>query len=275
MIHIALRLDDPSSTSNHNLEQGILSVLGELQIPATFAVVPYSQTEQGLQPLTGEQVPHLIEAYTTGLIEIAQHGYAHERLTPSGPGSPSEFCRVPMAEQVHRIDAGRKQLAAIFGLEVQGFIPPYNTYDAVTVDLLADRGYAYLSGSLSTPPNQAPAFRLIPRTTHISTLRQAYSEAHRRPYLATTIIVIMHHYDFQEAHSASGKLNLEVFRDQLAWLKIRSDVHFVTLGQLASKISLKKSWASYLRHLHKERLHWRLQRLLPKLYPSPAVLLLK
>lgn len=271
MIRIILRLDDPSLTSDHALERSILNVLGELQIPATFAVVPYSQTEAGLQPLDSGRVPHLVEAHTTGLIEIAQHGYTHERLTASGPGSLSEFWGVPIEEQARRIDAGRERITAVFGIEVKGFIPPFNTYDAATASLLAERGYTYLSGSLSTPPNQAPAFRLIPRTTHISTLCQAYAEARRRPYLSTTIIVIMHHYDFQEVGSESGKLNLRAFRDTLAWLKAQPGVRFTTLGQLTSEMSINRSWTIYVRHLRKERLHWRLQRLLPRhlLYTHP------
>lgn len=274
MIRIALRLDDPSPASDHALERGILAVLMELHIPATFAVVPFFQTEDGLLPLSAENAPHLLEAHGRGHIEIAQHGYAHECLTAAGKGSPSEFWKVPVDEQARRIDAGRERLEQACGRRIDGFVPPWNTFDATTARLLAERGYGYLSGSLSTPPNRSPAFRLIPRSTDIHHLRQAHAEAMRRSFLPATIVAILHHYDFQEAADKPGRLGLAAFRETLSWLKDRPEVRFTTLSQLAASMSVAQSWSMYARHLRKSRLHWRLQRLLPshQLYTRPLLL---
>lgn len=274
MIRIALRLDDPSPLSDHALERGILAVLRELGIPATFAVVPHWQGEAGLVALSAENVQHLVQAHSEGLIEIAQHGFSHERLTSSGSGAPSEFWGVQADIQAYRIDTGRRVIEDVFGTKVKGFVPPWNTYDAATAGLLTERGYAYLSGSLVTPPDRAPAFRLIPRTTDVNNLRQACAEASRRPFLPATIVPIMHHYDFQEAVSGPGKLSLHAFRETLAWLKDQPSVRFTTLEHLADRMSTLESWAIYSRHLKKSRLHWRLQRLLPShlLYTRPLLL---
>lgn len=273
MIRIALRLDDPSPTSDHALERGILDVLGELHIPATFAVVPFAQAEEKLLPLSAENAPHLVEANARGHIEMAQHGFAHECLTGAGAGAPSEFWKVPVDEQARRIDIGRGRLEALFGKPMAGFVPPWNTYDAATARLLAERGYLYLSGSLSTPPDRSPAFRLLPRSTDIHHLRQAHAEARRRPFLPATIVVIMHHYDFQEAADKPGRLSLAAFRETLAWLQAQPEVRFMTLSQLADSMSVAHSWSMYARHLRKARLHWRLQRLLPshQLYTRPLL----
>lgn len=274
MIRIALRLDDPSPASDHELERGILAVLKELEIPATFAVVPFAQVQGELQPLHPENVLHLVEAYAGGRIEVAQHGYAHECMTASGEGAPSEFWRVPTEEQARRIDAGRIRLEQVFNSRITGFVPPWNTFDATTAGLLAERGYTYLSGSLSTPPDRSPAFRLIPRSTDIHHLRQAHAEASRRPFFPSTIVAIMHHYDFRETAANPGKLSLADFRATLAWLKDQPSVRFTTLSQLALDFSVAGSWSMYARHVRKSHLHWRLQRLLPhhQLYTRPLLL---
>jgi hypothetical protein len=41
-------------------------------------------------------------------------------------------------------------------------------------------------------------------------------------------------------------------------------VRFITLGHLAKNLGVAESQAAFWRHLKKTRLHWRLQRRLPK-----------
>jgi len=94
--------------------------------------------------------------------------------------------------------------------------------------------------------------------------------------LSTTVIVIMYHGNFQEARAEPGQISLPAFQDALVWLKAQSGVRFTTLGQFALEMGIDKSWTTYVRHLRKECLHWRLQRLLPRhllySYPLPFYL---
>ena len=99
MIEIALRFDDPSPTSDHALERKIFGILSELEIPATVAVVPNGISGEGLIPVTRLNVPHLVKAHEDGILEVAQHGYAHEQMTITPKGSRSEFWDVPATEQ--------------------------------------------------------------------------------------------------------------------------------------------------------------------------------
>lgn len=263
-VHIALRFDDPSPTSDHSLEREIFSILGELGIIATVAAVPFGINADGLVPLTRNNAPHLVAAHAEGVIEVAQHGYAHKHMTSTPKGSPSEFWSVPADEQHRCVDEGHDQLTQTFGQTIRGFIPPWNTYDDTTARHLADRGYAYLSGSLATPPLDETRLCLIPRTCDVHQLRQAYAEASRLPFLSPIVVVIMHHYDFLECTDKPGKLSLQAFRETLSWLKQQPEVHFITLGRLAENLGVVGSQATLRRHFKKERLHWRLQRWLPK-----------
>lgn len=263
-VHIALRFDDPSPTSDHALEREIFAILSELGITATVAVVPFGIGADGLVPLTRDNASHLVAAHAEGVIEVAQHGYAHKHMTSTPKGSPSEFWDVPADEQHRCVDEGHDQLVQTFGQPIRGFIPPWNTYDDTTAHYLAARGYAYLSGSLDTPPADETPLCLIPRTCDVHQLRQAYAEARRHPFLSPTIVVIMHHYDFLEGTDKPGKLSLQAFRETLLWLKQQPEVRFITLGRLAKNLGVAGSQETLMRHLKKDRLHWRLQCRLPK-----------
>ena len=264
VINIVLRFDDPSPTSDHALEREIFTILGDLGIPATVGVVPFGIGTDGRVPLTRDNVPHLVAAHTKGIIEVAQHGYAHEHLTTTPKGSPSEFWGVPAEEQYRRIDEGHDQLAQTFGQPIRGFIPPWNTYDNTTLRHLAARGYEYLSGCVATPPRRFSPCCFVPRTCDIHQLRQAYAEALRHRCLSSTVVAIMHHHDFLEYAGNPGKLSLAVFRETLRWLKQQPRVRFITLQHLAENLGAAGSHAVLRRHLGKEWLHWRLQCLLPR-----------
>lgn len=264
IINIVLRFDDPSPTSDHALEREIFTIFGDLGIPATVGVVPFGIGTDGRVPLTRDNVPHLVAAHTKGIIEVAQHGYAHEHLTTTPKGSPSEFWGVPTEEQGRRINAGNDQLIHAFGNPVCGFIPPWNTYDNTTLRHLATRGYAYLSGCVATPPRRISPCCFVPRTCDIHQMRQAYAEALRHRCLSSTIVVIMHHYDFLECARTPGKLSLAVFRETLHWLKQQPRARFITLQHLAENLGPAASHAALRRNFRKEQLHWRLQCLLPR-----------
>lgn len=83
MIYVALRFDDPGPASDHGLETGIISRLQRYRAPATFAVIPFLHRQEETFPLQAAQVPHLIQAEVSGYIEIAQHGFSHEKRVAS------------------------------------------------------------------------------------------------------------------------------------------------------------------------------------------------
>lgn len=277
MITIALRFDDPSPTSDHVLERKIFSALQDLTIPATVAVVPVGLVGNTLIPIRKGNVPHLVEAQSAGLIEVAQHGYSHERLNQTNTGDPTEFFGVSSNEQTRRIHEGRLLLEQTFSVRLEGFIPPFNTYDATTTSILQNNGFTYLSGSYVTPLESPPNIRLIPRTSHVGQLRNAYAEARRQRWLNPVIIAIMHHYDFSEARENPGKLQLDKFQGDLRWLKQQGDVCFTTLGSIAQNLNVPHSWRIHNRHQRKNRLHWRIQRHLPLglLYTHPLWMYLR
>ena len=108
MIRLALRLDDPSATSNQEIEARILESLVRHGLRATFAVIPFRGEAAAPLPLTRERARPLREAVEQGVLDIALHGHMHLRVRPEG--ERSEFVGLPAARQREMIANGKALL---------------------------------------------------------------------------------------------------------------------------------------------------------------------
>lgn len=227
MIHVAIRFDDPSVTSNRVVEQGVIDALRNTGLVATFAAIPFVRMNGELVPLDADNAGHMVSAVNEGVIEIAQHGFCHQRAFEQDP--PSEFVAVPLHEQQALVKSGRDRLQFVFGTRPTGFVPPWNTYDRNTLTVLALDGFDYISAGWRGP---APSiFANIPRTCQAYQVREAI-ESLRASNHAGAVVGVMHHYDFAESTSDSAVWNLAAFETLMIWLKHQPDVTVVTLGQL-------------------------------------------
>lgn len=264
MIRIALRLDDPSPSSDHALERQLLGVLESLRIPLTAAVIPIGK--EGLR-VAADNVPHLHAAHAAGLLEVAQHGLSHDPLSTSLTGIPSEFADLGEEEQRRRVRTGRELLEQVFQARITGFVPPWNTLDANTVVVLAEEGYSYVSISSETRLWRLPAaLRIQPHTCNIRQLEAAYMHAKRRPNADIAIIAILHHYDFYDFYGSekTRAVSMESLAGTLSWLAEDPQVEFTTLGGIAGGMTIQQCWKAYQRRCRIVRMHWRLRQLFPR-----------
>jgi len=268
MINLALRFDDPSKTSNHQLESDIIQVLEKYRIPATFAVIPYKHSQESpIIALEKQDVAHLINAGKKNIIEIALHGYSH---TSNGHLTiNSEFSGHPVNEQDRLIKIGRNLLESIFDQPVTGFVPPWNSYDENTILALKNQNFQYLSANWNTVGLDQP-INLIPRTCHITQLKLAVEEAHLFKKSPCIIVTTFHHYDFKEESGDKGKLDLNDFSALLDWINNQTDISTTTLNgisQMHSPHELQKPILFYERFKNS---HWRIRQFMPQycLYPN-------
>lgn len=260
MIDVAIRFDDPSVTSDHALERAILEVMKQHAVRATFAVIPYIQK----QAIQAERVPHLVAAHQAQLIEVAQHGFNHENH--HGPAAiPSEFSGLPHAAQIEKIIAGRIALGKVFAHPMMGFVPPFNTFDAGTVDILVTQGFRYLSAGSEHGHHKIDPLALLPRTCQITELKKAVTEARRRPDGKLAIIPVMHHYDFKESGQADAPLTLPSFSALLLWLTQQADVRINTLSELSEHHAIMVWRKATERARWLQRQHWRVRAHFPGL----------
>ena len=265
MIRIALRFDDPSATSDASLEDSIFHVLQRCGIPATVAVIPFRQVDQQCIALDPERADHLVRAREAGTIEVALHGNCHEALPTE---HKSEFRGLPAEMQHRKLADGLRQLRLIFGDVIAGFVPPFNSYDAVTARCVDRLGLKYLSAGWG----EAPATQLVflPRTCQAVELRDAIAEARRYPRLRPIVIGVLHHFDFRESGSPGARLDLSHFEMLLTWLAEQDDVQALTLGTLAAELTSTATRAALRRHMRLDHLHWRLRSRLPQKFMTLA-----
>lgn len=265
MIDLALRFDDPSAVSDHRLESKILGSLAAAAVPLTIAVVPFRQRNGSIHTVAHKNVPHLIEAHSSGIVEVALHGYSHE---PRRTDSPCEFTGLNSMTQSSMLRESRNLLTQLFAAPIRGLVPPFNSYDEVTASSAETLGFDYLSAGWQGTATANLVY--LPRTCHVHELRQAVSEARANNSLSPIIVAVMHHYDFAESGHSSARLNAESFRELVHWLAMQGDIRPCTLSTIADQWNSAQSRAAFRRRLNMRRLPWPLQSRMPRLIHTAA-----
>jgi predicted deacetylase len=268
MIDVAIRFDDPSAVSDLALERALLRIMDTHQVCATFAVIPHA----GQHPLLAGNVPHLLEGLRQGTLEIAQHGFNHVAAHPNA-AVPSEFAGTDPATQMEKIAAGRAILEHVFGTPINGFVPPFNTFDHHTAAALSGQGFRYLSAGSEHGVIETGGLAQLPRTCQIVELERALSEARRRPHGQLAIVAVMHHYDFKEFGQADAPLSLHRITELFKWLRQQADIRLNTLNELAARHD-SASWRQAVKRSRwVERQHWRIRTLFPRYSLMPRTLI--
>jgi predicted deacetylase len=260
MILVALRFDDPSATSQHELEMAIFERLRVHGLPATVATIPVRRYEGRYVALNEDNAAHLINAQRNGIIEIAQHGYSHEERGKTADESPSEFAGLARDEQARLIGAGRELLERLFGCEITGFVPPWNTCDGTTTSIISDQGFRYLSAGRKAPTDKK--LKGLPRTCQLINIEAAVEEARCYAWLHPVVIAVMHHYDFRESGASDAPTDLDGFSGRLDWLVSQPDIRVVSLDTLSREAS-RIIDPNFL-EAAKRILPWRLSRMFPE-----------
>jgi peptidoglycan/xylan/chitin deacetylase (PgdA/CDA1 family) len=264
VIHLAFRFDDPSRTSDHALEREILDRFRANRVPLTAAVVPFECTGEGPRALTPDAVPHLVQTHKEGWLEVALHGYCHRALARLPDGNSTELSGIEPSRQRDFLTEGRACLERVFGTPVRGFVPPWNSYDAKTLDLLAELGFAYLSADWALVREDALPLPVLPHTCNLVHLREAVAEARRLGAPDAAVVVILHHFDFAESGSAHANTDLDRLVVDLAWAASEADIARTGMEALATRLRPDQCRRNLALARRRRGLHWRLQRLLPR-----------
>lgn len=264
MIRLAFRLDDPSLTSDHALERGILECFRSNGAPLTCAVVPFLCDGEEQYPLTTDAVPHLLDAHRNKHIEVALHGYCHRALARLSDGNNTEFSGIKANQQSEALARGKARIEEIFQAPVSGFVPPWNSYDGNTLASLDELGFDYVSADWALVTETPPSIRVLPHTCNLVHLREAVAEARQFSGLDPVIIVILHHFDFTESGSQDAGNDLVGLDGLLAWVADQRDLRCTTLNELARKLLPDRCVGNLRLARWRHGLHWRLQRLLPR-----------
>jgi len=262
VITICFRLDDPSHSSDHVLEAHIVDIFARHGARLTVAAIPFDDRSEHLQPFARMQARHLIEAKAAGIVEIAQHGHRHLDRQCGGRRGPSEFVGLPQMEQRDRVLEGRAVLNDLFGQDVVGFVPPFNSFDGATMRVLAGLGFGYLSAGWEFPDDAEGVLAFVPRTVQVARFNSALVEARRFDWHSPVIVVVLHHYDFEESGSAEASINLARFDDLLRRALGQPSVAIAPIAAVSRDFAGGVGLCCARRMSLRSR-HWRLSSILP------------
>jgi hypothetical protein len=175
----------------------------------------------------------LLEAIEKGFVEVGLHGYNHANLAEEGP--PSEFRGISRHEQSRRIDAGKKYLEEWLEIEVDAFIPPFNTYDETTVELLQEKGFRVVSAAFGSGPDILEPMVSVPCWIEFSTIDifLVFRTAEKRSAF-TPIVLLFHSYDFVESGDERAVLSLDEYEKIVAYVASSNRLQASTLTAVSN-----------------------------------------
>jgi predicted deacetylase len=150
-----LRFDDICPTVNWRVWDEVETILCEQQIRPILAVVPDNQDEALRVSAPDKQFWVRVREWKKRGWTIGMHGWQHEFVTRDQGilkvNRCSEFAGLSRAEQQYKL--GRAcEIFAREGLACNVFIAPAHSFDATTLQVLAELGFRYISDGFFPVP---------------------------------------------------------------------------------------------------------------------------
>ena len=207
-------------------------------------------TAQASAQALAADIMFLKDLADSGWVEIAQNGYKHV-INYSNDHFKSEFYGRSYEEQNREIAEGRKIVQQITGHTPTTFIPPWDSFDHHTTQVLSALGYNCVAPSRYGFFNtNNPTLAYIPHTTYPQYLQETlekirFDQVNGKEFTQAelTAVVIIHDYDFTE----SGKKPVENDRETLTLQQFElliqqtvtnQDLQLATVAQLAKQKEL-------------------------------------
>ncbi len=241
-IKVVLRYDDPMLRANA-INDSLFTMLQELHIPFTIAVIPCSGDEEKLVCDTSwKYLPILKNGITNKSIEVALHGLNHKESNNVKKGG--EFGNVAYEEQYRRIAKGKKMLDSVLNCNIITFIPPYNSYDTNTLNVLENCGFkAFSADMFGTVENNN--IQYYPCTVH-SPL-ELLSTINTNRERSGLIILMYHHYDFNEKFTIGNFMEiLQIVLNEYPQVEFVTFSDLVELYEVSDKARISANRQSNL-----------------------------
>ena len=240
-INIVFRYDDYSAISNTAFSNQLVDLFRGNNAPITFAVIPMTETENPLHlpeirsdevlPLTPENAALLQAGINDGVLEIAMHGFSHQN---NNGARSSEFTNVAYKKQLADLTRGKAHLESTIGAQVKIFVPPWNTYDLTTLQVLDQLGFTIVSANRSGIKSDQAEFSYIPYTCNITDVKEGVRAARETGKPEVLLVVLFHEYDFKDVSGRDGIISLKTFAKLLNWLEEQPDIRIITLEEAAA-----------------------------------------
>ena len=261
-IILAFRIDD-YGLDPANFYIKLFKTIEEKNLAITLGVVPYeygrsndNSSIKNINPLSQKEIYILKEGIENKNVEIALHGYFHKNNLRNTLKFKSEFYGVDYRTQLKKIASGKKYLEETFGIPITTFIPPWNTYDATTLQILEDLNFSCISAAnYGLTAVKESTLKYLPYTTDLLHIKDAVKNARKVKGSEPGIVVVLFHaFDFYEnqeyyenefvyTSGANIKANIyyKDFEDLLTWVASQEDIEVLTIDQVI-KLNLDLDW---------------------------------
>jgi predicted deacetylase len=259
-VTIVFRYDDYCTRTDTKLEKKIIADFKRHHICCTFSIIPFVEAKnylsfepQGVLPLSPEKIALARQAIKEGAMDPAQHGLTHQTLRTKG--WHTEFATLDYATQLAKIRKGRAFLEKVLKTPITTFVPPFNAYDANTVQALAKLGFQCLSASMYGPAVASASLKFLPETCNLGNLRAAITYARKIVAYDPIICVVFHQYAFTDAQGVveqekiNYKMPYEKFSRLLDWVTAQKDIRVRSIDQLL-KAKVNLSVARFMNNKH-------------------------
>lgn len=233
------------------------------KLAITLGVVPYecarndiNSSIQDAFPLSQNEIDILKKGIENKNVEIALHGYCHKNNLQNNQKYSSEFYGLDYDNQLRKIACGKRYLEETFGIPITTFIPPFNSYDTTTLQVLEDLNFNCISAAnYGLTAIKESSTKYLPYTTDLLHIKDAVKNARKVKGSEPGIVVVLHHaYDFYENQefyenefvytsgaNVKAKIYYKDFEDILSWVAAQEDIEVLTIDQLI-KLDLDLSW---------------------------------
>lgn len=233
-LSIVFRLDDYTLVSSMT-KDSIIKIFFKNEIPLVVGIIPCDSDEVLICNQNFSFLTRLKSAVSDGRVEISLHGLTHKKITKYG-----EFGGLNENEQKRRVVKGKYLLDSIFQTEVISFIPPWNSYDDNTLNVLNEAGFKIVSSSITDGALSRNDICYYPHTTgELHLLKTIISTNIDREGV---IVVMIHDYDF----TTNGAI--ESLDTLLSFIRHKEHLRFYTFkslyetGNFVSKEQIESLW---------------------------------
>lgn len=241
-IKMIFRYDDYILYPSH-FNDSLLNIFKKYKIPLCLGVIPFDAKSNLINKLDPSQIRDLMSRIKNNEVEIGLHGFNHANNVRNSflkRRYSSEFASVSYNDQYYKIKRGKNVLDSLLKINIETFIPPFDTYDDNTLDVLTGLGFKTISASIygSTAGIASNSkIQYMPGTLRDFSELPAILNKHKDEDI--TIIVYFHNYTFdnfssnyKDEKSPAPLITLNEF-DTLISRVSRQNISFYTFSELA------------------------------------------
>lgn len=276
--NIIIRFDDYGiwcSDTWVDIEEKLLDLHEEYHVKITFGVVPNSiypvcyhpnsmkfyppkleeiQTRYNPHPLVknSNRVNKLKESFQKGISEIGQHGYYHPKYYSNIKNG--EFYGYDYDIQSYKISDGKRILDSLFSSNTTVFIPPHNTYDGLTLNLLQECGFKVVSAKdidVNSPQDFKLGLKYVPFTTEYFEPIIAKIECNKGLTCgpAPADVLLLHHTSFTDSKGYLDTSKLKRYEYLLSLIN-KYEINNYHISEAADNIKLLSQNKTLRKHLY-------------------------